>query len=179
MEITAQPVEIAEKAKKLYEAGQYSQAATAFEQAAHLYTASGDDLNAAEMFNNSSVAWLRAGNAQAAYDRAAQTDQVFHKANNQRLEGISLGNQAAALDALGKITDAIERYEQCAEILRQAGEIELLGYVLKSLSSLQVRQHKYFASMASMHEALSYQKTLTLKERILKTLLKLPTRLIR
>jgi tetratricopeptide (TPR) repeat protein len=173
------PEDICQRAKTLYEARQYVQAASAFEQAAVGYQANGDNLNAAEMYNNSSVAWLKAGNPQAAYERAAQTDQIFQSANNPRGEAIALGNQAAALEALGRKTEACDYYQRCAEVFRTIGEKELLSFVLKSLSALQMHMGDQFGSMASMYEALDVQKKLTLKERFLKNLLKLPARLMR
>jgi hypothetical protein len=52
---------LAEKGKKEYEAGNYIAAADLFSQAAQAYISKADELNAAEMKNNQSVALLQAG----------------------------------------------------------------------------------------------------------------------
>jgi hypothetical protein len=54
------PITLAEDGKKEYENGNFLAAADLFLQAAQSYTSSKDELNAAEMMNNQSVALLQA-----------------------------------------------------------------------------------------------------------------------
>ena len=60
---TLSPQEIADQAKRTYQAGDYLQAAQEFAEAASAYADVGDALMSAEMKNNQSVALLRAGQA--------------------------------------------------------------------------------------------------------------------
>ena len=62
------PQEMADQAKKTYQAGDYVQAAQEFAGAASVYAGLADALMSAEMKNNQSVALLLAGEAQAALD---------------------------------------------------------------------------------------------------------------
>ena len=57
---------LAEQAKQEYAKGEFVAAAGLFAQAAQAYNAGQDEVNAAEMKNNESVAYLRAGKADAA-----------------------------------------------------------------------------------------------------------------
>ncbi|HEX8992390.1 MAG TPA: hypothetical protein VF784_11990, partial [Anaerolineales bacterium] len=59
---------MAEEGKQAFAAGQYGSAAAQFEAAAQGYASLNDQLNAAEMKNNLSVALLKLGRGQAALD---------------------------------------------------------------------------------------------------------------
>jgi hypothetical protein len=56
--------------------------------------------------------------------------------------------------------------------------MELRTFALKNLSALQLRMGSQFEAMASMDAALYPQKKMTLVEKILKKLLKVPTRML-
>ncbi len=161
-----------------YQAGNYPAAAEAFRSASRGYEAAGDKLSAAEMANNQSVALLKAGDAQGAWTAVEATDAVFAKTGDTRRQAIALGNQAAALEALGRVEAAIARYEQSADLLKAAGEPELRNITLQSLSALQLRKHHQFEAMATMQAALSEKKTLTAKESLLKRLIRLTFQLL-
>ncbi len=109
---TLSPQEIADKAKQIYQAGDYLQAAQAFAEAASAYASSGDAAMSAEMKNNQSVALLLSGDAQAALEAAEGTETIFAASNDYRRQGMALANQASALEALKRRKDAIEFYKR-------------------------------------------------------------------
>ena len=74
------PVALAEQGKQEYEKGNHASAAGFFMQAAQVYKNSQDDLNAAEMMNNQSVALLQAGKAKEALQATEGTEEIFQKA---------------------------------------------------------------------------------------------------
>jgi tetratricopeptide (TPR) repeat protein len=157
--------------KQAYQSEQYDLAASYFEQAASEYARLGDELNAAEMANNRSVALLMNGNPQAALQAVLGTDQVFSKAGDLRRQGMALANQAAALEGLKNDSQALDLYQQAQEILKQCGEVELRAQVLQSISALQLRTGKQVEAMASMKVALNNKPRLSLKDRFLKGLI--------
>lgn len=167
------------QAEKAYHSGKFADAAGLFHQAALRCTDEGDALTTAELENNRSVALLQSGNAQAALEAAQGTDAVFATAGDLRRQGLAIGNQAAALEALGKLNEALEQYKSSAVILQQAGDTESRAVVLKSISSLQVRTGHQLEALASMNSALENQQHLTVKERFLKKLLKIPFQMMR
>ncbi|RPJ49120.1 MAG: hypothetical protein EHM21_07375, partial [Chloroflexi bacterium] len=122
------------RAQEAYQAGRYPEAAGLFEQAARQYSQGGDQVNAAEMANNRSVALLQAGDAQGALDVAQGTDEVFARAGDVRRQGLAIGNLAAALEGLHRPDDALQRYRQSADLLKQAGDTDNRARVSKSIS---------------------------------------------
>ena len=170
------PQTIALLAKQNYQQGNEQQAAELFNRAAELFLFQGDELSAAEMRNNLSVVLLKHGQAQAAFDAAAQTDQIFEQAGDNRRRAMALGNQAAALDGLGQLPQALDLYQQCADLLKESEEKELLAYVLQNISTLQLRTGKQFQAVATMNSALEHKPKLTFREKILQKLLKSTTK---
>lgn len=167
------------RAEKSFQSGKFAEAADLFQQAYQLCTQSGDALKAAEMANNRSVALLQAGNAAAALEAAQGTETVFAQAGDIKRQGLALGNQAAALEGLNRLEEALARYIQCNTLLKQAGDEENRAAVLKSISALQIRTGHQFEALASMDAALENQKKLSLKERFLKKLLDIPMNMLR
>ena len=168
---TANPANLVEQAKKLYEESEYEQAAALFEKIYQQYAAAGDELNSAENRNNASVAWLKSDQAQKSLDAALGTDLVFAKAGDQTHQAMALGNQAAAFEALGNLDKALDLYQQASDLLKGSGQQELRSYVLKSISSIKMRKGQVMESMASMQAAIGDKKSPSLVERFLKKLL--------
>ncbi len=100
------------RAEEAYNAGRYPEAAGLFEQASRQYSEGGDAVKAAEMANNRSVALLQAGDAQGALEAAQGTEQVFAQAGDARRRALAIGNQAAALEALNRLNEALARYQE-------------------------------------------------------------------
>ena len=118
--MTIEPQKIAEQGIQAFSAKKFDQAASAFAEAASAYEALNDPLNVAEMKKNQSVALLQAWQAQAAYDAAAGTDEIFAQTGDVNRQAMALGNQAAALDALKKLDQALEAYERSAALFAEA-----------------------------------------------------------
>ena len=173
------PEKIAKNAKAAYKTGKYQKAADQFQKAAAGFSNAGDELMAAEMLNNQSVALLQNGDPTGAFTAASGTDEIFSKARDSRRQAMALGNQAAALDSLGELEEAIEKYKLAAELLKETGDMELRSYVLESLSALQLRTGNQFQSLATMQAALDSKKKLGFKERFLKKILRIPFKLMR
>ncbi len=167
------------RAQEAYQVGRFPEAAGLFEQAARQYSQGGDALNAAEMANNRSVALLQAGDAQGALAAAEGTDAVFAQAGDVRRQALAAGNQAAALEKLNRLDEALQRYRQSADLLQQVGDTENRAAVLKSISALQIRTGHQLEALASMDAALTNQKKLGLQERFLKKLLDVPMRMLK
>jgi tetratricopeptide (TPR) repeat protein len=166
---------MADQATSRYQEGDFEQAAELFAKAAQAYQDSGDALTAAELRNNQSVALLQNDDAQAALDAALDTDAIFAEAGDARRQGLALGNQAAALEELNRTDEALERYQTCAELLEQAGEDQMRALVMQSVAWIYIRRGKFFEGLFAMNSGLRTVKNPTLKQRILRTILKLRT----
>ncbi len=163
--------QIVEQAKTAYQDEDYSQAAELYRSAQKEYAAALDPLSAAEMANNCSVALLKSGDARGALQAVEGTDAVFSQANDTKRQAMALANKAAALDALKKYPEALELYEQSSDLLKQIGESELRAYVLKSISSVQLRQGKQLEAIASMQASLENKPDPGVKDRFVKRLI--------
>jgi len=173
------PHSLAARAEKAYHAGRLAEAAALYGQAAGLSAAAGDQIQAAEMANNQSVVLLRSGEAQAALSVCSGTDQIFAQAGEIRKQALALGNQAAALEALNRLDEALVLYRQSSDLLQQTGDQEYRAYVLKSISALQIRTGRQLEGLASMEAALENKKQLSLKERILKKIIHVPFQMLK
>jgi len=162
-------------ATRVYQEGDFENAARLFGEAASAFEAQGNLLDAAEMKNNQSVAFLQSGNAQASYDSAAGTADVFLTAGDNRRAGMAFGNQATALAGLGRVDDAAICYRQAADALEKAGEDQLRSSVMQALAGIQLRKGKIMEALLSMQIGLAGVKQPTLKQKILKWMLRFRT----
>jgi tetratricopeptide (TPR) repeat protein len=174
MSEASSPSELGKKGKSAYQRGDYLLAAETFEAARQGYTASGDHLNAAEMANNSSVAYLQAEQPEQALQAVAGTAEVFAQAGDLARQGMALGNYASALEALERVDEAIEAYLESSKLLEQAGDDQMRAQVMHSLSALQFREGRQLEALASMQSGLEGVKKPSPKQRFLKRLLNIP-----
>ena len=94
------------------------------------------------MKNNLSVALLQAGNAQAAYEPPQAQTKFSPGQSDLKRQAMAFGNQAAALEALKKLDQALEAYERSAALFAEAGETEMRSMVLQSAASDQITTWK-------------------------------------
>ncbi len=163
---------LAEDGKKAFASSKYEAAAELFGNAAQGYADLNDQANAAEMRNNLSVAMLKLGRNQESLEAARGTEAIFEKAGDLRRQGMAIGNEAAALEALGRLDEALAAYERSAEVLRAAGEGDLRSLVLKGAAGIRLRQGKLAESGIRMLGALESKKHPSIFERVLRVLVR-------
>lgn len=166
-------IELAEEARKAYQARRYDQAAHLFGLAAKAFQADGDLLQAAEMRNNQSVALLKHGDANQALEAASGTAEIFAQAGDPRRQAMALGNQAAALEELGRKKEALSDFQQAADLLKGAGEDEMRALILKRISALQLRAHKPVEALFNMDAAVESSPRRSWSERLIRRLMAL------
>ena len=167
------PIPLAEDGKTEYGKGNFKAAAALFAQAAQLYTSMGDSLNAAEMKNNESVAWLQAGKANEALHATDGTEDIFQKAGDLKRQGVAVSNRAAALEALKKWTDALAEYERAAALLEEAGEGDMHSMVRKAAANLNLKRGRIEASQMDVYDSLRLVEKPSLTQRIMKFLMRI------
>jgi len=167
--------DLAADAIRVYQEGEYENAARLFGEAASVFQAQGNDLDAAEMKNNQSVALLQAGDAQGSFDSAQGTAQIFFAGGDFRRQGMAFGNEATALTSLGRLDDAMQSYRLSADALEKAGEDQLRATVMQALAGIQLRKGKIMEALLSMQIGLAGVKQPTLKQKILRGMLRFRT----
>ena len=174
MNETFRPEELNKQGKDAFHRGDYAQAAENFSAAKVGYQAVRDEIHAAEMANNASVAYLKGGQPQAALEAAQGTDAIFEAAGDKRRQAMALGNYAAALEGLNRVGEAIEFYEKADQIFKDIGEHELRAVLLQSLSNLQFKSGRSFEGLANLNAGFEEGGKASIKQRFLKFITNLP-----
>ena len=167
-----------EGAKDLYRAGKFQQAAEGFSQAAAFYFDKGEELLAAEMRNNQSVALLKAKKPRLALEAVQGTDQIFLEAGDLLKQGMALANQGTALQEMGEKQKAIDDFNRAAEIFKISGEKEMYLQTKQSISALKMKTRNVIGALFSMQEGLDELEKPNLRQKLLRSLLKIPQNLI-
>lgn len=179
MSETLNPQKLSKEGKAAYQRGDYLPAAKSFEAAAQGFQAEEKPLEAAEEANNAGVAFLMAGEHADSLRVVEGTPAVFAAAGDICRQGVALGNYAAALEALGRTDEAIEAYQQSAELLAQAGEDQMRAKAMQSLSGLQMRSGRQMQAIATMQSGLEGLKKPSLQQRVMKKLLDVPFKMMK
>jgi tetratricopeptide (TPR) repeat protein len=166
---------LAVDATRVYQEGDFENAARLFGEAASAFQAQGNVLDAAEMKNNQSVAFLQNGDAQASFDAALGTPEIFSTSGDSKREGMAHGNVATALVAMGRMDEAAISYRLAADALEKAGEDQLRASVMQAIAGIQLRKGKIMEALLSMQIGLAGVKQPTFKQKILRGLLRFRT----
>ena len=159
---------LVENGKKEYEQGNYLAAADLFSQAAEGYTALKDELNAAEMKNNQSVALLQGGKATEALQATEGTEDIFQKTGDLKRQGIAVSNRAAALEGLKKWNEALQEYDRAASLFEQGGEGDMHSTVRKAAANLNLKRGHLTDSQMDVFDSLRLVEKPTLAQRLMK-----------
>ncbi len=176
---TLHPQQLAVEGQAEYQKKEYLSAAKLYQAAAGGFKAAGDTIKAAQLMNDCSVAYFKSGNAAAALEAATGTDEVLASSGDKKLQAMALGNQAAALEKLNRLDEAMEKYEYSSRLLAEAGESELRLYVMQSISAIQLRKRHFLEAFAAMHAGIMGVKKPTFKQKLLKSLIQIPFKLVR
>jgi tetratricopeptide (TPR) repeat protein len=166
-------IALAEKGKLEYEQGNYGAAANLYSQAAQAYATAQDELSAAEMKNNQSVALLQAGKVKEALQATEGTEEIFANAGDLRRQGIAVGNRAAALEGLKKWKEALAEYDRAAALLEQAGAGDMHSMVRKAAANLNLKRGHLADSQMDVYDSLRLVEKPTLTQRIMKFLIRI------
>lgn len=164
---------LADKGKAEYQKGNYLAAADLFLQAARTYAAAQDELNAAEMKNNQSVALLQAGKTKEALQATDGTEEIFQKAGDIKRQGIAISNRAAALEGLKKWKEALTEYDRAATLFEQIGEGDMHSVVRKAAADINLKHGRITDSQMDVYDSLRLVKKPTLAQRIMKFMMRI------
>jgi len=164
---------LAEQATQEYTKGEFAAAAGFFAQAAQAYSHGQDELNAAEMKNNQSVALLKAGKAKDALQATDGTEAIFQKAGDLKRQGIAVANRAAALEGLKQVNEALAEYNRAADIFEQAGEGDMHSIVRKATAEIFLKRGYIGNSQMDILDSIRLAEKPTFAQRILKFLMRM------
>ncbi|MBI4771848.1 MAG: tetratricopeptide repeat protein, partial [Chloroflexi bacterium] len=142
------------------------------------FAAAGQALRAAEMANNLCVTLISQGDFSGALQAVEGTPAIFQRAGEQVRQAQALGNQAAALEGLGRLAQAADLYRQAADLFEQAGDREQRALTLRALSAVQLKQGDLPGALAAMQGGLADEEHPGPVRRVARRLLGLPFKLL-
>ena len=157
-----------EQGKKEYEKGAFLAAARLFSQAAQAYQSASDVLNAAEMKNNESVAWLQGGKAREALQATEGTEEIFASVGDLKRQGVAVSNRAAALEGLKKWREALGEYDRAASLFEQAGEGDMHSIVRKASANIHLKFGRVDSTQMDVYDSLRLVEKPSLSQRLMK-----------
>ena len=127
-DINAEALEqIIQSAKEDFQEGRFKNAIKGFESARQFFLENEDSVNAAEMANNLSVAYIQDKQGKKALDIVQGTDAIFEQAGEVQKQAVALGNIGAALEAQKDLKGAAEAYQKSADLFGEIGEMEMFS----------------------------------------------------
>lgn len=171
------PGKLAVEGNSYYQKQHFLEAAESFHAARVGYELAGELSAAAEMANNSSVAFLQAGQASRALEELAGIEEYYANSGDTRRQAIMAGNFASALDALERDGEAQSAYLRSADLLDRCGEDQLRANVMQSLSALQLRSGRKLEALVSMQQGIDGLKKPSIGQNLVKNLLQYPFQL--
>ncbi|MDX1601091.1 MAG: tetratricopeptide repeat protein [Anaerolineales bacterium] len=170
--------EAARTGQKHYREERWSEAAAAFQRAEQAYRDHGSKLDAAEMANNRAVALIQDDAPEKALEAIEGTPELFLEAQDEQRAAQAFGNRASALEALGRVQEATTAYQRAAELFNQLGDTDSRLHTYQAISRLQLRQGQTLEALTTYQRGLPGQGRLPWKQRLLRWLLSLPSRLL-
>lgn len=161
-----------------YQAKEYRAAAEAFSASAGAFEAVGQPQMAAEMANNASVAYLQAGQLDLAYRAVTDTPQLFAGSGDLERASLAFGNRANVLEAMGELDKAEDDYRRALEGFEQLADQTRIRETRQALSALRLRQGRPMEALTEMQIGLEGQARRGLRDRIIRWILRLPSRLL-
>jgi tetratricopeptide (TPR) repeat protein len=158
---------------RLFEEGSYDQALETFERAREAYVQSGEALLAGEMLNNIGVIHRLKGRHQEALEALESAREMFGQAGDRGREAQTLGNLGGLHAARNDYEAAVTSYRRAIEIFDDLGEGDYQGETYMALGLLQFKHGKRTDGLAAYEAGLLTVKHPTLRQRSLRTLLKL------
>lgn len=171
------PSPLESQAMQAYRQGHLEEAAQGFAAARQAYSEAGDAARAAEMANDLSVTLLRCGRPHQALEAVRGTERFFDELGDRTRAAQAYGNLASALEACGDAVGAEQAYRQAVELFEEAGDPENRARTLTAVSQLQLRRGRPLEAIMNMQSALEHQPRLNWRQRLLRWLLHLPSKL--
>ena len=117
---------LTQKAKSLYESGQFSQSANIWQQLAKNYAAQGDKLNQAMALSNLSLCWQQLGELSQANQTINESLKLLEEKREStqywRVLAQALNTRGTLLLAMGQSEDALDTWEKTQSIYSKVGD---------------------------------------------------------
>lgn len=163
---------------RLFEEGMYEEAVQRFGQAQELFSAQGEEVEAAEMLNNLGVAYRIMHEWDKAQDALEEAKATFARLGDKQREAQALGNLGGLLASQGERLRAQEYLRQAADIFGELEEYQKQGETLMSLGAQMWKAGDRRGGIAAYQAGLFALENPKSSQKALRRLLQLADRLL-
>lgn len=168
--------ELHEQGIALFRKGQFEAALEKFNEA--LSAKEHNIKHIGEIYNDVGVTYKQLENYSAAHKALDEAMARFIELGDKKGQAQTLGNRASVYEAEGLPDEAVEHYKESASMLEEVGESEMAMYAWQAVSRLRMKQGQYIAAIGAYEEGIDSLPERSLKRRILRQILKMPSRML-
>lgn len=161
-----------------YQAGAYAEAIEAFANAKIAYQEAGDEGSAAEMLNNQAVAHRMLGQWDEAEAAFLEAQTLFARLGDDSRRAQTTANLGMLASARGRAKEAAAFLEEAVAAFRALGDLVQQSDTLRVLSMAYLKQRRWLDALTAYSAALDCAPRLSLGQRFLRWLFRLPLRLL-
>jgi tetratricopeptide (TPR) repeat protein len=169
--------ELQGKGTRLFEKGNYQEAASVFNEAVQAYRGEGNEGMVAEMQVNVGMAKRELEQYEDAIKEMQPSLAYFEEHGPQIRKAQTLGNMALAYAKLGDTEQAQTMYREAGAIFREIGEDEQYGETVLALADMYFRAGDMMLAAATYEVGLDYIKNLNHRQKMMRQLTMLRARL--
>jgi tetratricopeptide (TPR) repeat protein len=178
MEHTGSAQKIKEEGLRLFQEGLYEEATAKFGQAREMFTAEGNEVEAAEMLNNLGVVYRMHGRWEEAAAVLNEARTAFVHLGDRDREAQTLGNLGGLYASNDERDKAKKCLRQAADIFAELGDTQRQGETLLALGVQMWKTGDRNAGLATYEAGLQTLNKPTGSQKALRGLLGLRTRLL-
>jgi tetratricopeptide (TPR) repeat protein len=156
---TLDPADLERQGLDAFRKGRLAEAVQRLQMALEGYRARGDSLRTAETSNNLSVVLLKSGEPRQALDAVEGSAAVFEAAGDLLRHAQAIGNEAAALEGVGRLDEAEHHYRQAVDSFRRLGEHEAEAQTWQALAALLLRRGRPVEAASSAQAGLEASRS--------------------
>jgi tetratricopeptide (TPR) repeat protein len=161
-----------------YRAGAYAEAIEAFANAKAAYEAAGDQGNAAEMLNNQGVAYRMLRQWDKAEAAFLEAQVLFARLGDDSRRAQATANLGMLAHTRGQTKQAAAFFEEAIAAFQTLGDRVRESDTRRALSKAYLKQRRWPDALAAYSAALDCAPRLSLGQRFLRWLFRLPLRLL-
>jgi tetratricopeptide (TPR) repeat protein len=163
---------IKEEGLNLYRAGRYEEAAAKFAEAQEMFSATGDQKEAAECVNNRGVCWRQATKWDEATIAFEEARPLFQALQDVVGEGQVVGNLATVVEAQGDKPRAAELYQEAIDLFTKGGAKDYAKDTYTALSKMKLKQRDVAGAMTAFDAGLEQMDNPNLIEKMARKILR-------
>lgn len=161
-----------------YQAGAYAEAIEAFVNARAAYEEADDQGSATEMINNQGAVYLKMGEWDKAKAAFTESQALFARLGDSSRQAQATANLGMLANARGQTKQTIVYFEEAIAAFQAQGDRIRESDTRRALSAAYLKQRRWLDALTAYSAALDCLPRLSLGQRFLRWLFRLPLRLL-